>query len=117
MKSKRNQAQENQYDERLLTIDGELCALLQKRKEICGKQSGMPPARFIQIWAEQYDSHERFLNTFFGLIKRQDQMKLPVEPKGFIKHIPVLKAAEKKERIYSITHILQYKNVSIMYFT
>jgi hypothetical protein len=104
------------YDERLLTIDGELCALLKKRKGIFGKQSGMPPSRFINIWAEQYDSDEYFLNVLFGVISQEDHTRQPIEAKEFIKHIPVLKSAEMESVMYSVTHILQYKNVSVLYF-
>ncbi|WP_445486627.1 hypothetical protein [Niallia sp. 03133] len=104
------------YDERLLSIDDEICALLKKRKEIGGKQSSMPPARFINIWAEQYDSHQHFLNIFFGLIRREEQLRLPIKPKGYSKHIPVLKSVEIEEVMYTITHILQYENVSVLHF-
>lgn len=37
-----------------------------------------------------------------------------IEPIGFRKYLPVLKAIEKDERFFSITYIRQYENASVV---
>ncbi|WP_445506418.1 hypothetical protein [Niallia sp. 03190] len=106
----------NYDDERLVEIDEELCVLLKKRKEICNKKSRVPSSSYIAKWAEKYDKNEYFLNAFFGTISSEEHIRQPVEPKGFVKHIPILKLVEMEEVMYFITHVFQYKNVSVLYF-
>nr|WP_259546525.1 hypothetical protein [Heyndrickxia oleronia] len=39
-----------------------------------------------------------------------------VEPKGFLKNIPILKSFEKDDVFYSVTFVRQYENASVVHF-
>lgn len=72
------------YDERLLPIDEQICALFKKRKDISEKNPGFPPTGPY------------------------------VEPKGFRKYEPILKSVEKGECMYTLSFVRQYENASVI---
>ena len=104
----------NSYDERLFSIDEQLCALLKKRKDISSNNPGIPPEEAITNWAIKYDLYEDYLSSLFGSLRLEDFFKPRVEPSGFRKHLPVLKSVELNERFYSVTFIRQYENASVI---
>lgn len=102
------------YDNKLLAIDEQICSLLQQRKAISNNNPGVPPDDALANWAEQYEIYPDFLVQLFGIMRYENLFKAKIEPKGFRKHLPVLKSIEISERLYSITSIRQYDNASIV---
>lgn len=102
------------YDNQLLQLDEQICSLLQQRKTISNNNPGVPPDDVLTNWAEQYEIYPDFLYQLFGILKHENLFKTKIEPKGFRKHLPVLKSIEITERLYSITSIRQYENASIV---
>jgi hypothetical protein len=104
------------YEEKISSIDEQLCALLKKRREISNKNPGFPPSEYISSWARKFELHEDLLNSLFGTLMNEEEFRPRVEPKGFIGHLPIVKSVEKDEYFYSITSILQYENASVVHF-
>ena len=102
------------YDEQLYSIDEQICALLKKRHELSNKKPGCPPDEVVSKWAKKYGFYEEYLLSLFGMMPMADFFIPRVEPIGFRKYMPVLKAVEKDERFYSITYIRQYENASVV---
>ncbi|MCM2677614.1 hypothetical protein [Alkalicoccobacillus plakortidis] len=103
------------YDESIEDIDEQICQLVDERKQRSNNNPGFPPHKLISSWAKTYHFYEDFLNSLFSTMIFEDQHKPVVEPKGFIKNIPILKAHEEKDVFYSITMLRQYKNASVLY--
>ena len=111
------QEQHDYYDQQLLMMDEQLCALLKQRKEISNNNPGQPPNESISKWAEKYGVYEDLLNSLFGLLKNEEIFRPQVEPNNFRRHLSVMKAIEQAERLYSITFIRQYDSASVIYLT
>ncbi|MEK3981744.1 hypothetical protein MKY37_22315 [Psychrobacillus sp. FSL K6-2836] len=114
---KREVDQTDYYDQQLSTIDEQLCALLKQRKELSNNNPGVPPIESITKWTEKYGVYEDLLNSLFGLLRNEEIFRPQVEPNNFRLHLPVMKAIEKAERLYSITFIRQFDNASVIYLT
>ena len=102
------------YDENLFEIDEQICALLEKRKNISNDNPGMPKEEMISGWAKKYGFYEEYLNAVFESFRSEKYFKPRVEPKGFKKHLPVLKAVEVKNVLYTVNFIRQYSNASVI---
>jgi hypothetical protein len=102
------------YDERIIPIDEKICALLKERKELSNQNPGFPPPENITNWAKKYGLYEDLLNSVFGTLRMEDEFKPRVEPKNFIKHIPILQSVEIDERLYTITFLRQYENATVV---
>ena len=109
--------QSSYYDQQLLTIDDQLCKLLKQRKELSNNNPGVPPVESISKWAEKYGVYEDLLNSLFWLLRNEESFRPKVEPINFRRHLPVMKAVEKGDRLYSITFIRQFDNASVVYLT
>lgn len=105
------------YNERLITVDEQICELLKYRKELSDHNPGFPPFEYISKWAKTFDLSEDFLKAVFGTLLNEEHFKPMVEPSGFRKHIPVLKSVEDGEFFYTINSIRQYNNASVVTFT
>ncbi|MGM0889690.1 MAG: hypothetical protein ACQEW5_22725 [Bacillota bacterium] len=103
------------YDEKVFSIDEQLCALLKQRKEISNNDPGFPPHKNISNWAKRFGLYEDLLNTVFGTLRNDEEFRPRVEPKNFKRHIPILKSVEKGEYIYTVTFIRQYQNASVVH--
>lgn len=104
------------YEEKIFSIDEQICELVQKRKELSGNNPGFPPAEYIQDWAKKYGLYEDLLNALFGTLRTDEHFRIQVEPSGFQKYIPVLKSVVKGDSLYSVTFIRQYENASVVNF-
>lgn len=102
------------YDERISTIDEQLCHLIQKRKELSNNDPGFPPDECISKWAEKFDLYEDLLRSIFGTLKIDEEFKPRVEPTNFIKHVAILKAVEIDKHLYTLTFIRQFENASVV---
>ncbi|MDR7077047.1 hypothetical protein J2Y03_002070 [Neobacillus niacini] len=102
------------YDERILSIDEQICALLKERKDVSNNNPGFPPPNQIAEWAKKYDQYEDLLNSIFSTLRMEAEFKPRVEPENFIKHLSVLKSVEKNDRLYTITFIRQFENASVV---
>ncbi|WP_102275363.1 hypothetical protein [Cytobacillus massiliigabonensis] len=102
------------YDERISTIDEQLCHLIRKRKELSYNNPGFPPDKNISKWAKQFDLYEDLLRSIFGTLRMDDDFKPRVEPHNFIKHIPILKSVEIGVNLYTVTFIRQFENASVV---
>ena len=111
---KRNPRPTDHYDEQLLQIDEQICALLNQRKVLSNKNPGTPPDDVLSNWAAKYDLSEEFLYSLFGTMRYEHLFKTRIEPTGFRRYLPVLKSIEIDERIYSVTVIRQYENASVI---
>ena len=105
------------YDKRLVSIDEQICALLQKRKEVSSQNPGFPPSDCIKDWAKKYDLYEDLLNSLFSTLRMEEEFKPHVVPRNYRKHIPILKSVEKDARLYTVTFIRQFENASIVNLT
>lgn len=105
------------YDERIITIDEQLCALIKQRKEITNNNPGTPPVEYLSNWAEKFELYENLLEAVFGALANDQEFRPYVEPKGFIGHLPILKSVEKEEHFYSVTFVRQYENASVVNLT
>lgn len=110
----RSERPTDKYDERLFSIDEQLCELLKKRKDISTNNSGFPPKEVIANWAKKYGLYEDYLSSLFGSVGLVDYFKPRVDPIGFQKHIPVLKSIEINDCFYSVMFIRQYENASVL---
>ncbi|MEK3995103.1 hypothetical protein MKY29_10120 [Psychrobacillus sp. FSL K6-2365] len=109
--------QSDYYDQKLLPLDDQLCELLKQRKELSNNNPGVPPIESISNWAEKYGVYVDLLNSLFGLLRNEEIFRPQVEPNNFRRHLPVMKAIEKDERLYAITFIRQFDNASVIYLT
>ncbi|WP_257475026.1 hypothetical protein [Bacillus sp. MCCB 382] len=103
------------YDEKLLPIDEELCALLQKRKEVSHNNPGYPKLEDIATWADKYDVYEDLLRSLFGVLENEEAFKPQVEPRDFQKYIRILQSLEKEDCLYTVPFIKQYANASVVH--
>lgn len=55
----------NHYEEHLLPIDEQICALLKKRKDLSNNNPGFPSDDAISNWVIKYDLYEDYLSSFF----------------------------------------------------
>ena len=104
------------YDNRIEAIDGQICDLIKQRKKISSNNPGFPSKQLISSWCEKYNFYEDFLNGVFAFFLNEDRYKPVVEPIGFLKNIPILKAFENDDVFYSVTFVRQFKNASIVHF-
>jgi hypothetical protein len=102
------------YDERIFSIDEQICAVLKQRKDVSNKNPGFPPNEHISNWARKYELYEDLLDSLFSTLRMEEEFKPRVEPKKFIKHLPILKSVEKDERLYTVTFIRQFENASVV---
>ena len=65
----------------------------------------------------KYNFYEDFLNSVFSHLLNEEIYKPVVEPKGFLKNIPMLKSFEKDGVFYTVTFVRQFKNASVVHFT
>lgn len=105
------------YDERLINVDEQICALLKHRKDLSDNNPGFPPFVYISKWAASFELYEDFLKAVFGTFMSEEHFKPVVEPSGFRKHIPVLKSVEEGEFFYTVNSIRQYDNASVLTFS
>lgn len=102
------------YDERIASIDEQICALIKQRKDISNNNSGYPPLGQIASWAVKFCLYEDFLKSLFGVLGNEETYRPRVEPAVFRKHLPVLKAVERDGEQYTVTFIRQYNNASVI---
>ena len=105
------------YDEKFVTIDEQICQLMKQRKVLSKARPGFPTKKYIESWSEKYDFKEEFLNTIFSDLLNENLYKPKVEPKNFLKSIPILKAFEKDDAFYFVTLIRQFENASVVEIT
>lgn len=105
----------NHYDERIATIDEQICQLINQRKDLSNNNPGFPTKPYIADWSKKYHLYEDFLNSIFSSFFYEDIYKPVVEPKGFIKNIPILKSFERGDVFYTVTFMRQFENASIVH--
>ncbi|WP_062106779.1 hypothetical protein [Bacillus niameyensis] len=105
------------YDQRIKDLDQQICELIKKRKDLSDNNPGFPTKQLISAWSKQFNFYEGFLNSVFMDFLNEDIYKPVVDPKGFLKNIPILKSFEKDKVFYSVTFMRQYKNASVIQFT
>jgi hypothetical protein len=105
------------YDERIQSIDEKICELFQKRKDLSDHNPGFPPFELISDWAKKFGLYEELLKSVFGTLRNEEQFKPIIEPKGYKKHISVLKSVEKNNRFYTVPFIRQFENASVVQLT
>jgi len=103
------------YDERIEAIDEEICQLIKRRKDVSNNNPGFPNKRLIKCWSKKYNFYEDFLNSIFSSFLHEEMYKPVVEPKEFLRNIPILKSVEKDDTFYSVTFIRQFKNASVVH--
>ncbi|WP_342670987.1 hypothetical protein [Peribacillus loiseleuriae] len=102
------------YDERIFSIDEQICSLLKQRKELSNNNPGFPPLENISHWAEKFGLHEDLLRLLFGELRNDEEFRPRVEPTGFQRNLPILKLVEKGKYLYSVPCIRQYENASVV---
>ena len=105
------------YDERLISIDEQICSLIKQRKDISNNNPGFPSLEDISKWAEKYGLYEELLYSVFGVLVNDEFHRPQVEPIDFQKYIPVLKSVELEQTVYTIPLIRQYANASVINLT
>ncbi len=103
------------YCEEISAVDEQICSLIAKRKEISNNNPGFPPLETITAWCQAYDLNEQIVyGIFHSLYHAADFIEF-IEPVGFLKFIPILKTVEENRVLYSITHMKQYSNASVVF--
>lgn len=105
------------YDERIEAIDDQICALITQRKEISDNNPGFPTKQLLTKWSEKYNLYEGFLHGVFGHFFSEELYKPIIEPKGFVKNVPILQSFEKDDLFYSVTFLRQFKNASVVHLS
>ncbi len=103
------------YDEQINSIDEQICYLIKQRKELSNNNPGFPTKQLIANWAKKYNFYEDFLNSVFADFLNEDIYRPIVEPKGFLKNIPILKSFERDDKFYSVTLVRQFENASVVH--
>lgn len=103
------------YDNRIESVDEQICQLIKKRKELSDNNPGFPTKQHIEEWAKKYHFYEDFLNSTFSGFLFEELYKPVVEPKGFVGNLPILQSFEKDGNFYSVTFVRQYENASIVH--
>ncbi|MHB8072182.1 MAG: hypothetical protein ACYDGZ_00195 [Desulfosporosinus fructosivorans] len=105
------------YCEALAPIDEQICALIAKRKELSENNPGFPNLELITAWCQQYELNEAMTQSLFGSMHNENHFSdhFQVEPTGFLKFITILKYVETDSVLYSVTHMKQYNNASVIY--
>ncbi len=91
MKRRRFERPTDHYDERISSIDEQICALFKQRKEISNNNPGFPPLETIASLAEKHELYEDLLIHVFETLRNDEHLRPRVEPNGFQKHLPILK--------------------------
>ncbi|PWV90598.1 hypothetical protein DFQ01_14111 [Paenibacillus cellulosilyticus] len=104
------------YDERVISIDEQICSLLKQRKVLADQDPGYPPFAYIEKWAAEYEFEAEFLKSIFGTIYGERWYKPVIEPIEFRKHIPVLTSVEHDGKFYTVNGVRQYSNASVITF-
>ena len=104
---------EEYYDERVISIDEELCALLHERDEV-SSSPGIPPVETIENWARKFGLYEDLLHSTFRALHNAEEFRPRVEPHGFRKHLPLFQSVEQGQTIYLVTYIRQYDNAIVL---
>jgi hypothetical protein len=105
------------YDERIESIDEQICQLIKQRKDLSNNNPGFPRKDIITAWSKKYDLYEEFLQGVFGHFFNEEMYKSIVEPEGFVKNIPILKSFEKNDLFYTVTFVRQFQNASVVHLT
>lgn len=105
------------YDEKLETIDEQICDLIKQRKDLSSNTPSLPTKQLLSNWSKKYDLYEEFLVSVFSHFLNEEWYRPVVEPTGFLKNIPILKSFEKDHKFYTVTFIRQFKNASVVHFT
>lgn len=103
------------YCDSVAPIDEQICALLAKRKELSENNPGFPPLELISGWCQQYQLNEDIVRSIFGILSRERDCFPMVEPASLLKFVSVLKSVEIDGILYTVTHMKQYKNASVVY--
>lgn len=103
------------YDERVAAIDEHICQLIKQRKEISDNNLGFPTKQYIEDWAKKYHFYENYLNSIFSNFLYEDIHRPLVEPKRFLKNIPILKTFETESVFYTVTFMRQFENGSVIH--
>ncbi|WP_407270396.1 hypothetical protein [Radiobacillus sp. PE A8.2] len=117
MKQMRFEPPTEHYDEKIASIDEQICNLIMQRKEISDNNPGFPPKQMITRWAAKYNLYEDFINSVFSQFLDEDMYKPVVEPQGFLQNVPVLKSFEREGVFYSVTFLRQFENASVVHLT
>lgn len=104
------------YDETIKQIDEKICELINQRKKMSNNNPGYPPFKYISNWAEKFDLYEDLLKSVFSSLWNEKIYIPLIEPRGFLRNLPVLKSIEIENRLFSVISIRQYSNSSIVNF-
>ncbi|GKV70207.1 hypothetical protein NCCP2716_27050 [Sporosarcina sp. NCCP-2716] len=108
------ECEKHEYEEHLLPIDDEICALVKKRLEQPVDHTAFPSEQMITSLAEKHGLHEELVSALFNTLEMEEYFRPRVDPVGFRKHLPVLQSVEIGDRLYSVTFVRQYKNASVV---
>lgn len=105
------------YCEQLTPVDEQICALIAKRKELSDNNAGFPGIESITEWCHRYELNEAMTQSLFATMYNENFFSdhFQVEPTGFLKFVSILKWVEIDNILYSVTHMKQYSNASVIY--
>ena len=105
------------YCEQLAPIDEQICALISKRKELSENNPGFPSLELITAWCQQYELNEAMTQSLFTALYNENSFSahFQVEPNGLLGFVSILKCVEIDSVFYSVTHMKQYDNASVVY--
>lgn len=79
------------YNDKIKSIDDQICSLLNQRKDLSNHDPGFPKKEQISAWSKNYNLYEDFLNSLFSHLLNEEMYKPVQETIGYVKHIPILK--------------------------
>lgn len=101
-------------DERIASIDEQICALLKQRKELSGEPALLPSPEKIAAWSEKFGLYENYLHSIFAVARRPSSFRPRIQPENFRKYIPMLRSLERDGVMYTLSFIRQYQNASVV---
>lgn len=102
------------YCQSLSPVDEQLCALIAERKALSQNNPGFPPEEWITSRCEQYGLNKDMMWGIFSSLHHEHHFQPMVEPTGFLKFLSVLKTVEANQVMYTVTHLKQYTNASVV---
>lgn len=104
------------YCEPLAPTDEQICALIAKRKELSENNPGFPSFELITVWCERYELNEAMTQSLFATMYNENFFSdhFQVEPTDFLKFVAILKCVEIDNILFSVTHMKQYSNASVV---
>lgn len=103
------------YDAQVQPLDEELCGIVQRRLDLTAERPSFPPEHLLTEWSAQFHLSLYQLQHVFTLVYRPlEPSEDSVEPKGFRRFVPLMRAVSEHGMLLMIPYMRQYDNASVV---